>query len=171
LIQISTDCVFNGSKGGYSEGDLGDANDVYGLTKYLGEINGPNALTIRTSCIGPEIGSHSGLLEWFLAQKTEVHGFANAMYSGFTTDELANVLSEFIFPNPDLQGLFHVSSNPISKYDLLVKIANRFNKGITIRRCEELVIDRTLSSTKFLKATGYQPPSWDEMLDKLKIGH
>lgn len=171
LIQISTDCVFNGSKGNYSEGDLGDANDVYGLTKYLGEINGPNALTIRTSCIGPEISSHSGLLEWFLAQKTEVQGFVNAMYSGLTTDELANVLSNFIFPNPDLQGLFHVSSNPISKYDLLDKIANRFNKVITIRRSEEFVIDRTLCSAKFFNATGYQAPPWDEMLDKLKAGN
>jgi dTDP-4-dehydrorhamnose reductase len=171
LIQISTDCVFNGKKGNYSEDDLGDANDVYGLTKYLGEINAPNALTIRTSCIGPEISSHIGLLEWFLAQKNEVQGFKHAIYSGLTTHELATVLMEFILPNLDLQGLFHISSSPISKYDLLVKIAKRFNKAITIHPNEEFVVDRTLNSSKFFNATGYKAPSWDEMLDKLKTGN
>ena len=167
LIHISTDCVFDGNKGNYTETDCSSANDLYGRTKFLGEVNYPHCLTIRTSIIGHEIKNHLGLVEWFLNNRKTVNGFTNAIYSGFPTIELVKILSKWIIPNPDLQGLYHVASNPISKFDLLKKIACIYKKNIKINKHEEFRCDRSLDSTLFQDTTGYHPPHWSELIKKM----
>jgi dTDP-4-dehydrorhamnose reductase len=167
FVHISTDCVFSGRKGRYTESDPSDAEDVYGRTKFLGEVHGPDAITLRTSIIGPELKSRLGLIEWFLAQSGTIRGYRRALYSGFTTDELARILLERVIPRPELHGLYHVSSEPISKYDLLLLAKQAYGKEIEILPEDRFVCDRTLDSTRFREATGYVPPSWAEMLREM----
>jgi len=167
LIHISTDCVFSGRKGGYTEADPSDAADVYGRTKFLGEVQGPDAITLRTSIIGQEIKNRLGLVEWFLAQAGTIQGYQKAMYSGFTTDELSRVILKHVIPNPGLQGVYHVSSGPISKYALLLLAREAYGREIEILPEDRFVCDRTLDSTRFRKATGYVPPSWAEMIREM----
>ena len=103
---------------------LPDASDLYGRSKYLGEVDYPHAVTLRTSIIGHELGSAHGLVDWFLAQSGAVcRGFARAIFSGLPTVELARVIRDFVLPRPDLHGVYHVSAAPISKYDLLTLVA------------------------------------------------
>ena len=168
LIQISTDCVFSGEKGNYSEDDVPDATDLYGKTKLLGEISAPHSVTIRTSIIGLELSRKQGLIEWFLTQKGTIKGYDNAIFTGFTTLELASIIESLITQHTDLSGLWHVSSNPISKYQLLCNLAKKLNRqDIEIIKDEEFRCDRSLNGSKFISATGYTPPSWDKMLDTL----
>src|SRR5450759_3391109 len=119
MIHISTDCVFSGKKGHYTEEDQSDAEDLYGRTKFLGEVYYPHCVTLRTSIIGMELKTRLGLIEWFLAQQGTIKGFKRAIFTGFTTDELSHIIENYVIPNLDLHGLYQVSSNPISKYDLL----------------------------------------------------
>ncbi len=166
LIHISTDCVFNGRKGMYIESDISDAEDLYGRTKYLGEVSyRPHCITLRTSIIGHELKGKFGLVEWFLSQKEKAKGFTKAIYSGFPTIELSKIISDYIIPNTDLSGVYHVSSEPISKYDLLKLVADRYNKKIQVEPFDEFVQDRSLNSVLFQKQTGYVPPSWRELVD------
>jgi len=123
LVHFSTDCVFDGRKGNYIENDRSTAEDLYGKTKYLGEVYHSHCITFRTSIIGHELKGKLGLVEWFLSQKDTVQGYVNAIFSGFPTIEIARILDEYVFKNKNLQGLYHVSSKPISKYDLLKIIA------------------------------------------------
>jgi dTDP-4-dehydrorhamnose reductase len=167
FIHISTDCVFSGRKGGYLESDPSDAEDVYGRTKFLGEVQGPHAITLRTSIIGQEIKNRLGLVEWFLARTGTIKGYQKAMYSGFTTDELSRIILGRVIPDPGLHGLFHVSSEPISKFDLLLLAKQAYGKEIEILPEDRFVCDRTLDSTRFRQATGYVPPSWAEMVREL----
>jgi len=172
MVHFSTDCVFSGEKGNYLEPDLADATDIYGKTKYLGEvINYKNCLTIRTSCIGHELQEYCGLVEWFLTQKTSVWGFKKAIYSGIPTVELAEILSKIVIPNHKLNGLYQISAEPISKYDLLNLIAKEYNKKIDIKVAtvnqEKTTVDRSLNSTKFRKKTGYNPQSWPDLIKKM----
>ncbi len=164
LIHLSTDCVFSGKKGNYSEEDDSDANDIYGRSKFLGEVKKSNCITLRTSIIGHELNSKRGLLEWFLAQKGPVNGYKHAIYTGFPTIEIARIISEFVIPNLELNGLYHVSSEPISKFDLLKLIADYYKKEIEIRPYKEFKCDRSLRSTRFRKDTGYLPPAWSELI-------
>lgn len=164
LIHISTDCVFEGSRGMYRESDFADATDLYGRSKYLGELHDPQAVTLRTSIIGPERGSAHGLVSWFLAQRGRVKGYTRAIFSGLPTVELARVIRDFVIPAADLSGLYHVSSAPISKYDLLVEVAREYGHSIEIAPDAELVIDRSLDSSRFRERTGYVAPAWQEML-------
>ncbi|MGO9514260.1 MAG: dTDP-4-dehydrorhamnose reductase family protein [Steroidobacteraceae bacterium] len=164
LIHISTDCVFDGARGMYRETDIADANDLYGRSKYLGELNDPQAVTLRTSIIGPELGTAHGLVSWFLAQRGRVKGFTRAIFSGLPTVELARVMRDFVIPAADLSGLYHVSSAPISKYDLLRGVAREYGHSIEIVPDGELVIDRSLDSSRFRERTGYVAPAWQEML-------
>jgi len=168
LIHISTDCVFSGEKGNYVESDRPDATDVYGLSKFLGEVLEPNAITLRTSIIGPELSSSNGLLCWFLAQQQNVKGYRRAIFSGLPTVELASVIRENVIPRPDLTGLYHVSAAPIAKFDLLKLISQAYGKEIGIDPDDSVVIDRSLDSTKFKVATGYQPPSWPQLIAKMR---
>jgi len=166
LVHISTDCVFNGRKGMYVESDISDAEDLYGRTKYLGEVSyRPHCITLRTSIIGHELKGRLGLVEWFLAQKEKVNGFTKAIYSGFPTIELSKIISDYIIPNAGLSGVYHVSSEPISKYELLKLVADRYNKEIHIEPFDEFVQDRSLNSALFRQQTGYVPPSWPELID------
>lgn len=164
LIHISTDCIFDGKKGMYTENDQSNAEDLYGRTKFLGEVSYPHCVTLRTSIIGHELKGGYGLVEWFLAQTQKVRGFRKTIYSGFPTTELARIIHDYVLPNPELSGIYHVSSEPISKYDLLRLIAERYGKEIEIEPYNNFVQDRSLDSTIFRKATGYQPPSWDELV-------
>lgn len=165
VIHISTDCVFNGRKGMYTENDQSNAEDLYGRTKYLGEVSYPHCVTLRTSIIGHELKGRYGLIEWFLAQTQKVRGFRKAIYSGFPTIELARIILDYVLPNPELIGIYHVSSEPISKNDLLRFVAERYGKEIEIEPDEDFVQDRSLDSTIFREMTGYQPPSWDRLIE------
>jgi len=164
LIHISTDCVFDGARGMYRESDFADATDLYGRSKYLGELHDPQAVTLRTSIIGPELATAHGLVGWFLAQRGPVKGFTRAIFSGLPTVELARVIRDFVIPAADLSGLYHVSSAPISKYDLLRGVAREYGHSIEIVADGELVIDRSLDSSRFRERTGYVAPAWQEML-------
>ncbi len=167
LIHLSTDCVFRGDKGNYTENDCSDADDLYGRTKYLGEVDYPHCVTLRTSIIGHELKGKYGLIEWFLAQQGRVRGYTSAIYSGFPTIEIANIISSYVIPNADLSGLYHVSSDPISKYDLLKLVAERYGKKIDIEPYGEFQLDRSLDSTRFRELTGYVPPSWPELIERM----
>jgi dTDP-4-dehydrorhamnose reductase len=170
MIHISTDCVFSGRKGNYLESDQSDAEDLYGRSKFLGEVTDPPySITLRTSIIGHELKTRLGLIEWFLSRKDgdTIHGYKHAIYSGFTTDELSRIIMEYVIPRPDLAGLYHVASDPISKYDLL-HLANRaYGRKINILPDENFLCDRSLDSTRFRQATGYQAPSWPAMIDEM----
>ena len=168
LIHISTDCVFDGSKGMYLEQDLPDAQDLYGRSKYLGEVDYPHAVTLRTSIIGHELSNAQSLVDWFLAQQCPIKGFTRAIFSGLPTVELARVVRDFVIPNPDIRGLHHVSAEPINKFDLLHLIAHAYNKDIVINPDDNLVIDRSLDSSSFRKNTGYQPPNWPELVRRMR---
>ncbi len=167
LIHISTDCVFSGKKGNYKENDYADADDLYGRTKYLGEVDYPNSVTLRTSIIGHELKHGVSLVDWFLAQKGNVNGYTNAIYTGFPTIEFAEIIDKYVITNPDLKGIYHVSSKPVSKYDLLQQVKKIYKKDITIIPYTDFRIDRSLDSSKFNSATGYRTPSWEELVLKM----
>lgn len=164
LVHVSTDCVFSGAKGMYREDDPADATDLYGRSKYLGEVDCAHAVTLRTSIIGHELGSAHGLISWFLAQSSGVKGFARAIFSGLPTVELARVIRDVVIPRPDLHGVYHVSASAISKFDLLTLVARVYDKRISIELDERLVIDRSLDSSRFRTTTGYVPPEWPALI-------
>jgi dTDP-4-dehydrorhamnose reductase len=167
LIHISTDCVFSGNRGNYVESDNPDPSDLYGKSKLLGEINKPNALTIRTSIIGHEINTKLALLEWFLSQDSDVFGYTNAYYSGFTTLELSKIIKKNILPRSDISGLYHLAGHKISKYNLLKVIASVYGKKINIAEHSSLFIDRSLNAHAFNKVSGYSPPDWPELIEDM----
>ncbi len=168
LITISTDCVFNGKKGKYIETDIPDAEDLYGKSKDLGEVTFDNCLTIRTSIIGRELFTAHSLIEWFLSNRGRtVKGYLNAVYSGFPTVILAEIIGDLIDNYPLLQGLYHISSEPINKYDLLNLVNEAYGAQIKIEPFEDFVIDRSLDSTRFREITGFQPLNWREMINKM----
>jgi len=169
LIQLSTDCVFAGRKGNYSEKDTPDAEDLYGRTKLLGEVAGANCLTVRTSMIGRELNSAHGLVEWFLAQEGKrVRGFKRAVFSGFTTQELADLLGRIISEYPELSGLWHVAAAPINKFDLLSLIRDVYELNVEIELDDSFNCDRSLNGARFSKATGFTPSSWPEMIRRMR---
>lgn len=168
LLHVSTDCVFCGSKGMYKEADPSDAYDLYGRSKYLGEVDYPHAVTLRTSIIGREFTGAHGLVDWFLGQQESVRGYTKAIFSGLPTVELARVMHDFVLPNPDLRGLYHVSAEPIDKYALLQQVAQAYGKTIQIQPDERVAIDRSLDSTRFRAATGYVPPPWPELIVRMR---
>ena len=167
MFHISTDCVFSGNKGNYTEADIPDAQDIYGRTKLLGEISRSNCLTIRTSVIGRDSTSTKGLLEWFLKREGKVTGYKNAIYSGFTTQALAQIIGDLIAHYPDLEGLYQIASEPISKYDLLTKIRDAMHLAHEIIAFDTPVCDRSLDATAFVERTNYLIPTWDEMIAEL----
>lgn len=164
LIQIGSDGVFSGKRGGYSEDDLPDADDPYGVAKLLGEVDGPHALTLRTSIVGPELAGQGGLLSWFLRQENECRCYTRAVFSGFPTVVLAQIVRDVVLPNAELQGIYHVAAEPISKFDLLDLVRQQYGKQIQMIPDDSIVIDRSLSAERFHLATGYEPPSWRKMV-------
>ncbi|WP_338525658.1 SDR family oxidoreductase [Pseudomonas batumici] len=169
LVHISTDCVFSGRKGMYKEEDISDAEDLYGKSKYIGEVNDqPHVVTLRTSIIGHELNSQASLIDWFLSQSGTVKGFSKAIFSGLPTVELARVIADFVIPRPELQGLYHVSAEPIDKLSLLRQVAKTYQKEINIIPDEQLEIDRSLDSSRFRTAAGYAPPSWADLIEAMR---
>lgn len=164
LVQISTDCVFSGKKGNYVEADFPDADDLYGRTKLLGEVDYPNAITLRTSIIGHELSGNRSLINWFLSQEGSVNGFTQAVFSGLPTVVLARLIKDYVLPNPALHGLYHVAAAPINKYDLLRLVADVYGKSIEVQANDSLVIDRSLDADKFNTAFDYQPPAWPKLI-------
>jgi dTDP-4-dehydrorhamnose reductase len=167
LIHISTDCVFSGSRGNYAESDMPDPDDLYGRTKLLGETTEANCITLRTSIVGPELARKEGLLEWFLAQKGPIRGFKRSIFSGFTTIELARVIERILVTALHASGVYHVSSEPISKFDLLTLIKHKLGLSCEIVPDEDVRIDRSLDSGRFRSEFAYAPPSWDAMTEEL----
>jgi dTDP-4-dehydrorhamnose reductase len=171
LIQLSTDCVFSGNKGNYKESDIPDPIDKYGESKLLGEIVKGDALTIRTSFIGHELFNKKSLLEWIKSQKGgEIDGFENAIFSGLTTDAFANVIEQIIDKHQYLNGVWQISSNPISKFDLIELINKIFKLSIKINRNSSFQCDRSLNSSKFKNKTNIMISSWEEMIKDLYAG-
>jgi dTDP-4-dehydrorhamnose reductase len=168
LVHMSTDCVFSGAKGHYVEADLPDAYDLYGRSKLLGEVDYPNAITLRTSIIGHELGGNRSLIDWFLSQENEVQGYKNAIFSGLPTVEIARIIHDHVIPNPDLHGLYHVSAAPINKFELLSLVAKQYGKKISIHPKGDLVIDRSLNSDRFRAATGFVPEPWVALIRRMR---
>lgn len=164
LVHISTDCVFSGEKGRYRESDDPDAKDLYGRSKFLGEVAGQHAITLRTSIIGHELQSSHGLVEWFLSQQGSCKGYARVVFSGVPAVVLAVIIRDVLIPRPELNGIFHLAAKPISKYDLLKLIAAVYGKQIEIVAENQPAIDRSLDASRLFAATGYAPPEWDEMI-------
>jgi dTDP-4-dehydrorhamnose reductase len=166
FVHFSTDCVFSGRRGRYTEADEPDPVDLYGRTKLLGEVAEAPGLTLRTSIIGLEERAHTtGLIEWFLAQRGTIKGFRKAIYTGLTTAAMARLVARLLEQDAGLHGLWHVASAPITKYDLLVDLATALGRtDVEIVPDDDFFCDRSLQADAFFRATGYQPPSWDDML-------
>jgi dTDP-4-dehydrorhamnose reductase len=165
LIHFSTDCVFSGNRGNYTEDDSPDPIDLYGRTKLLGEVHAHGALTLRTSIIGHELRGHLGLIDWFLKQRCgHASGFAEARYSGLTTLALAEVVAQVMQSHANLSGVWHVSSNPISKFDLLQIVNRVYGLGIELAKDQSFVCDRSLDSSRFRVRVGWKPATWEDMI-------
>jgi dTDP-4-dehydrorhamnose reductase len=167
LLHLSTDCVFSGDRGNYSEVDRPDPVDLYGRSKLLGEVSDEGALTIRTSMIGRGLNRKTSLIDWFLGQRGRVEGYRRAIFSGLSTREIARVVGMLIEKHPQASGLYHLSAEPISKYELLARLRERVQAEAELVPVDEPRIDRSLDSARFRRVFNYQPPSWDEMLDEL----
>lgn len=169
LIHLSTDCVFSGKKGNYLESDPSDAGDLYGKTKYLGEVHEANCLTLRTSIIGRELSRHTSLFDWFLAQSGTVKGFTKAIYTGFTTLEMSRIIEKMLLEYPEASGVYQVSSDPINKYELLLLIREKLGLDIEIIPDDTFCCDRSLDSSRFRREFNYIPPTWACMIEELRI--
>jgi dTDP-4-dehydrorhamnose reductase len=171
VIHFSTDCVFSGERGDYTEDDTSDALDLYGRTKYLGEVSDPGSLTIRSSIIGRELANFRSLLEWFLRQTGEVRGFRRAIYTGLTTVEMARSVDRVLVDHPGLEGLYQVASEKISKYDLLEMIRQRFGLQTLVKLLPDdtFACDRSLRGDRFVAATGIKVQAWQDMIDELAV--
>lgn len=164
LVHISTDGVFSGDKGGYTEDDCPDATDAYGNSKRMGEVDYPHTISLRTSMIGHALQPTHGLLEWFLSQEGECRCYTRAVFSGLPTVELARIIRDIVIPREDLYGIYHVAAEPISKFDLLRLVAEVYGKSITLIPDDRVVIDRSLNAGRFRTATGYVAPAWHELI-------
>lgn len=171
LIHFSTDCVFSGRRGMYTESDTPDAEDLYGRSKLLGELHDRHTVTLRSSLVGHELGRKASLVEWFLAQRERVCGFKNAIFNGFTTIEMARIVRMLLERRPDVHGVWHASSQPIDKYSLLTLIKRHYAVGTQIDPNEDFVCDRSLDSSRFRARIDYTPPSWDFMIAEMRERH
>jgi dTDP-4-dehydrorhamnose reductase len=167
LINISSDGVFSGHKGNYCETDVPDADDTYGRAKILGEVS-TGALTLRTSFIGPELGNKAGLLEWFLSKKNISSGYSLSIFSGITTLEFGKFLRQIVIPQANLSGIFHIASEPCSKFDLLKMIKEEYSLNVDIVPDTSVIVNRSLDASMLETITGYSPPSWVEMLHAMR---
>jgi len=167
LIHFSTDCVFSGQKGNYTEGDIPDPIDTYGRTKVLGDLLNNQDLTIRTSFVGREISSFMNLFEWAIRNKNKkIHAYPNAIYSGLTTLTLSQIIKTIIVNHPKLSGLWHISSEPVSKYELLRNLNKELSLEMDIQKDESFICDRSLNSDSFRKETQIKIPNWSEMINE-----
>lgn len=168
VVHFSTDCVFSGRRGAYTEADVSDAEDLYGRSKFLGEVDAGNALVLRTSIIGRELSRFASLLEWFLSQQQgPLRGYRRALWSGVTTGWLAGLVGRVIDVHPDLHGLYQVASQPIDKWSLLTMLRDAYGLTTRIDPDDTLAIDRTLSGRRFEEATGIVVPTWPDLIGEL----
>jgi len=167
LVHVTSDCVFSGTRGGYRESDPSDSVELYGKSKSLGEVDYPHAITLRTSLVGHALFNGHGLIDWFLSQESSVKGYARAIFSGLPTVELARVVRDIVIPKPELSGVYHVASEPISKLELLRLVAEVYDKSIDIVPDEAVVIDRSLNADRFRLATGYVAPPWPDLVRQM----
>ena len=164
-IHFSTDCVFSGSKGNYLDSDKPDAKDNYGLSKGKGEINSGHTLTLRSSMIGREVFNKTELLEWVIANKNnKINGFYKAIYSGITTLWMSELILKILNDFPTLSGIYNISSQPISKFELITKINELFKLNIDIVKDSSFSCNKSLNSRKFFSQTKLEKPNWDLML-------
>ena len=168
LIHISTDCVFSGKKGNYLDSDSPDPQDLYGRSKLLGEVSNKNALTIRTSIIGPEINSANGLFEWFKSSEKSIYGYKEAFFSGLPTIELSKIIFQFLIKRKIKNDIYNLSSNPISKFDLLNLINEVYDFNKDIIADDSFKIDRTLNCERFIENTGFVKSEWKDMLVRMR---
>lgn len=165
LIHVSTDCVFSGKRGLYKESDVSDAEDLYGKSKFIGEVHDQShVVTLRTSMIGHELSSNHSLIDWFLSQSGVVKGFSRAVFSGLPTVELARVMRDLVVPARQLHGLYHVSAAPIDKFALLRLVAEVYGWKGEIIPDDKVQIDRSLDSSRFRADTGYVPQAWPDLV-------
>lgn len=166
VIHISTDCVFSGKAGGYVESSFRDADDVYGRSKSLGEIQSEKHLTLRTSIIGPELKSNGeGLFHWFMNQSVQVNGYTNAYWGGVTTHELSKVILSAI--EMDTYGVVNITNGErISKFDLLSLINSTYDKGLLVKPYEGKSVDKSLKSER--SDWLYKVPSYSVMIREMK---
>lgn len=169
LIHFSTDCVFSGRRGRYTEDDPSDAEDLYGRTKFLGEVGAePNALTLRTSIIGRELSEHRSLLDWFLQQQhRRVRGYTRVLYSGVTTNYLAGLVGDLLSLSNPLSGLYQVTGETITKHDLLVVLRDAYRLDVEIVPDDGVICDRSMIGERFRRATGTSTPSWRSLVEQL----
>jgi len=168
LVHMSTDCIFSGKTGFYDELAVSDAKDLYGRSKFLGEVSQSHVVTLRKSTIGLELAGAHGLVEWFLAQHGKIKGFRKAIYSGLISTELAGVIEDILVNQPALSGIWNVASEPLNKYDLLVQLSESLGRtDIEIEPDDNFVCNRSLNGAAFQRQTGYITPSWRMMLDEL----
>lgn len=167
LIHFSTDCVFTGDVGGYTESSLPDATDIYGRSKLLGEVGYDNHLTLRTSIIGHELNSNVSLVDWFLSQDDSVKGFSKAIFSGLPTYYIAEILDKYVIGNLKLSGIYHLSAEPIDKHSLLLLIKDKYEIELDIIESPEFVIDRSLNSDNLRELVNFQPLPWPDLIEKM----
>lgn len=167
VLQISTDCVFSGTQGAYTENDISDANDLYGKSKWIGEIQYPHTVTIRTSIIGHELQSQHSLVDWFLAQSGSCKGYTKAIFSGFPTIVLAQIIHDHILEHPEMTGVYHVAANAINKFELLTLVAKQYQKTIELIPNDHVIIDRSLDARRFNQLLGYIPPDWPGLIETM----
>ena len=169
LIHFSTDCVFSGFEGSYSEDATPNASDYYGKTKGLGEVLSKNALTLRSSMIGPELFNKTELFEWVINSKEkEINGFSRVIYSGVTTVYMARLVVDLIENHKDFNGIYNMASNPISKFELLSLINDNFDLGLVINKDQNIISNKTLDASKIENELGIKSPSWNELIIDLK---
>jgi dTDP-4-dehydrorhamnose reductase len=171
LVQIGTDGVFSGDRGHYTEVDLPDAKDIYGIAKYLGEPAETHTVTLRTSILGPELSGCNGLLEWFLSQNVSCFAYRRVIFSGLPTSVLAEVIRDFVLPRKELHGIYHVAAAAISKFDLLQLIAKSYGKQIELVAKDTPISDRSLDASRFIHATGYAAPDWKTLVNAMHNYH
>ncbi|MBC7458547.1 MAG: SDR family oxidoreductase [Bdellovibrionaceae bacterium] len=170
LIHFSTDCVFNGKKDYYTEDSTPDATDTYGRTKAAGEVTGDGILTLRGSQLGSEVFFKTELFEWALMQRNStIKGFTGAIYSGVTTNVMAELVHQIIGSEKRISGLYQVSSEPISKFELLNKINSVFKLQMSVIAEEIYATTKVLRSEKINSQMGFRCPSWDDMISNLLL--
>ena len=169
LIHFSTDCVFSGNRGNYLDNDFADADYIYGKSKAVGEVDSPNTLTIRCSMIGRELYNFTELFEWLKKNKNKkIEGYSKVFYSGITTVRMGKILNQILKKNLNLSGIYNISSTPISKFDLLVKLSNAFNLNVDVKQNINNKSNKVLISEKFTEITGIYPPNWDDLISEFK---
>lgn len=167
IVHMSTDCVFSGTTGGYSEGSLKDGSTFYDRSKALGELENDKDLTFRNSIIGPDMNEEGiGLFNWFMKQEGHVLGYTDVIWTGVTTITLAKAMEKALKTN--LTGLYHLVNNqPISKYEL-IKLFNKYmrNEKVSISPNDKFSVNKSLinNRTDFL----FEVPTYEAMVEEMK---